>query len=127
MTSRTCEIVAYVRSRRVVASAREVRGLLPCATGFAPPSAVPVRRLAVTYVRRLDDGQGRALAEAEQLAAQMRSEIRVVDLGRRNVLVRGLRLWLLGGRRLPVVVMKGSCPWNRLGDRASHGSVEARA
>ena len=113
MRAGECEIVVYVRTRRVVVAAQEIRGILPCATGFSPPLEVPVRRVSLTFGRRLDRGHGQALVEAFRLAAQTAISIRVVDLGRRNVLVRAVRLWLLGSRALPVVIVRGSCPWAR--------------
>ncbi len=111
-----CRIVAYVRGRRVVAAAHEVRGIEPCATGLSSPIEVHVRRVEVEYGWRFDPSQASALNEARRLAAETRSPLRVVDLGRANPLVRAVRLLRLGGRTLPVVIMKGSCPWHRLAE-----------
>lgn len=109
------EIVVYVQSRRAVAAATLVRGIPPLTATLAAPVYVPTRRVEPVYGRRLDAEQREAVAGARRLAAETGNPIRVVDLGRTFPGLRALRRWLLGARVLPVVIMTGSCPWDRLG------------
>ncbi len=110
-----CEIVAYVRSQKVVTSARSVRVVRTLSNIPFPIVQFPVRAVALTFGRRLGVEQSSVVAEARRLAAETGQRLRVVDLGRTNAIARRVRLWRLGGRVLPVVVMRGSCPWNLLG------------
>ncbi len=109
-----CEVIAYVRSRKVVVWAREIRGVRPLSTALSPPVQLPVRATELRFGRRLGSEQSSVVAEARRLAAATGNPLRIVDLGRTNVVLRSIRLWLLGGRVLPVVVMRGSCPWHLL-------------
>ncbi len=123
-----CEIVAFVRSERVVVEARVSRVLVPQVATLAGPSYSTVRTAAVRYGWRLAKGHGEALTEARRLAAETDQPLRIVDLGRCNPIARALRLRLLGGPALPAVVMKGSCRWDRLAPgREGLRSQEARA
>ena len=110
-----CEIVAYVRSRRAVVSAQIIQTSVPLAAGAFPPVHVNVRRAVVVREWRLDPGQRHALREARGLAAETGNPLRVVDLGRMNPVSRALHRLRVGGSTFPVVVMKGSCPWDRVG------------
>ncbi len=114
-----CEIVAYVRSRKVVVWAEEVRAVRWLSNGAFAPVQVPVRATELRFGRRLGGEQSRVVAEARRLAAETGNPFRVVDLGRTNAVARRVRLWLLGGRVLPVVVMRGSGPWHLLGGTPS--------
>ncbi len=117
-----CELLVIVRSRKVVAAAREDRFLVPVAAGASPTIYLPMRSVHVIWAQRLDDDQRCALAEARRLGVELGMPVRVVDLGRTNALTRFLRLALLRSRSLPVLVFQGPCLWEALRDRAVLGA-----
>ncbi len=109
-----CEVVVYVRSRRVATGAVEIRGLIPLVGTLSTPAYAPVRTVRLSYAVRLDEAQRRILAEGRRLAADTGRSFRIVDLGRGNPIRRALRLWRLGRPRLPVVILEGPCAWQPL-------------
>lgn len=113
--SRSCEVVAYVRSERVVVAAREIRGIRPVAATLAEPAYTVWRGAVVEYERRLPREHAAALTEARRLARETGGSVRIVDVGRTNAAVRLIRLRLLGRPALPAVVVKGPCLWDRMG------------
>jgi len=106
-----CEVLVYVRSEKVIAEVRPIA--VPVWIGLTPSSAWPTVRTGLVrkVERRLEEGQRRAIAEAHRLAKTSGNELHVVDLGRANPISRFLRMRLLRTRALPVVVVKGPCPW----------------
>jgi hypothetical protein len=103
-----CEVVAYVRSRRVAVEARRVRVPVGVSLGVRAHTAVE-NRTFVRYARTLDSLQSRALSEAHRVAEGYGHAVRVVDLGRVHPLLRGLRSLFLRSKAFPVVVWRGPC------------------
>lgn len=109
-----CEIRVYVRSRWAISEANSVRTVVPLAATLASTVFVPVTRTEVRYRRRFDSDQAEAVSRARRIAADTGHAIRVIDLGRMNLLTRALRLAWLGRGRLPAVVINGPCIWHDL-------------
>lgn len=104
-----CEVVVYVRSRRMVIEAREYRVALPVSTGTGILVRVPARGVVLRFAWKLEAVHGEALAEARRLAAERHVPLRVVDLGCCTPIARFVRSRLLGPRPLPVILVKGAC------------------
>lgn len=112
--SEACEVVAYVRSERVVVAAREVRGIRPVVATLGGPAYAALRGAVVTYGRRLPREHAEALNEARRLAQETHGSIRIVDVGWAHALARVIWIWLLGRPALPAVIVKGSCSWQHI-------------
>jgi hypothetical protein len=113
-----CEILVYVRSRPALAEVRQVHLTMSVAASATNVMKVPLRRSLARFEPRLDDEQKSVVREAMRVGRETGNPVHVVDLARVGPLARFVRMRLLGANELPIVLLKGACPWYRLGGPA---------